>query len=226
MRANFISSYVKRQKKKKACILPSSSPRPDCLRNWDSKGKYHVLNVPNFEKAELPESWIQQAGSDVVQARKMGLETYVQKSSSLSWELSQEKWGKNVKDKCQWPQTLKREIKMSEDQDKGMEKKAAVWIWSQGLKGMSRQREYMSMPGGLSLDIAPQETVPGFPQLHLQPSWSLPPPPTSIPLLGPGLLGTWNSVLFTVTLPLLTPQYLVQCLTLRRHKINAQQMKR
>ena len=84
MRANFISSYVKRQKKKKACILPSSSPRPDCLRNWDSKGKYHVLNVPNFEKAELPESWIQQAGSDVVQARKMGLETYVQKSSSLS----------------------------------------------------------------------------------------------------------------------------------------------
>ena len=40
-------------------------------------------------------------------------------------------------------------------QDKGMERRAAIWIWSQGLKGMSRQREYMSMPGGLSLDMAP-----------------------------------------------------------------------
>lgn len=54
----------------------------------------------------------------------------------------------------------KREIKMSEEQegtlqDKGMERRAAIWVWSQGLKGMSRQRDYMSMPGGLSLDMAP-----------------------------------------------------------------------
>lgn len=74
-RANFVSGYVKRPKKK-SMHSPQLQPKTsECLRKWDSKGKHHVLNVPKFEKAEFPEGWIQQAGSDIFQARKMGLET-------------------------------------------------------------------------------------------------------------------------------------------------------
>lgn len=112
-------------------------------------------------------------------------------------------------------------------QDKGMERRAAIWVWSQGLKGMSRQRDYMSMPGGLSLDMAPWETLPGFPQLHLQPSWSLPLPPPPAPHPSPWTRAPWHlKQCFVHCDTSSPPQCLVQCLTLRRHKINAQQMKR
>lgn len=119
----------------------------------------------------------------------------------------------------QWKETSRCQRTRRARPGQGYEEEGSHMDLVPGLKGMSRQREYMSMPEGLSLDMAPWETLPGFSPLHLQPFWSLP-LHTPIPLLGPGLLGAWNSVLFTVTLsPLHPPQCLAQCLTLRRYKI-------
>lgn len=124
-RANFVAGYVKRQKKK-SLHSPQLQPKTsECLRNWDSKGKYHVLNVPKFEKAEFPEGWIQQAERHRFKVICIELRT---------------KPGR-MRGKCQGQMPMASDNeKRHQDvrgpgghvQDKGMERRAAIWIWSRG----------------------------------------------------------------------------------------------
>lgn len=106
-------------------------------------------------------------------------------------------------------------------------RRAQAWVWSQGLKGMSRQRDLHEHARGSQLGHGTSEKPSWLPSIApsaLLKSAFCSSPRLPIPLLDQGSLAPETVFCsFSDTSP---PQCLVQCLTLRRHKINAQQMKR
>lgn len=145
------------------------------------------------------------------------------KSSALSWEPSQEEWGENVKDKCQWPQTMKRDIKMSEDQEGTS--RTRVWRGGQpygfgpGVKGYVQAEGIHEHARGSQLRHGTLRNPPWL--LSIAPS-ALLKSASAHPHPSPWTRAPWRLKQCFVhcnTVSSASPQCLAQCLTLRRYKI-------